>query len=364
MGGAAVLSLSVYIPLSNLQNDNERYQAGNKAAAEAKEKREARPLDLDEALRTLIPTLDNKEASVRKQAVDAIAMVFKENAGQKIGDETRDTAARALIDVYTGVDEETPEATDLQRSALRAMMVQVGGQASRDFATELMTTGDDEEKLEVAKVLLEPGSIRGGDISAKALEFARSDAAPASIKPALLRRGLGKKAGDEILALMKKETSPKALKACAVELQNLGKPELMGPVLARLEEAGLLKDVKSMPWFSGKLLTEHIKTADGDELLRALRVVWLRPALTRQTMKSASDRIAHADPQIRRIVARIVPDAVKYEGIDVDSGEELLASRLKVETDPGVKGEIEGSLEQVRQTRRPQEFQAVVPTVQ
>lgn len=44
------------------------------------------------------------------------------------------------------------------------------------------------------------------------------------------------------LHLLKQDLGPAALRACAVELQNLGKPELMGPVLSRLDERGLLAE--------------------------------------------------------------------------------------------------------------------------
>ena len=156
------------------------------------------------------------------------------------------------------------------------------------------------------------------------------------------------------MAMLDADMLPAAVAACAVEVQNLGKPELLGAVLSRLEDGGLLDDPKKLPWMSSKLLAEHIRKADGPELARALRVVRLRPSLTRATAKAIKERAGHADPAIRRQVARIIPDAVKNEGLDDASGEELLAARLKEETDPLVKGEIEGSLAAVRGARPPQ----------
>jgi len=344
--GVAAIGFGVYVPLARMAEEPV-VVASRKVAPQSVQ--EPRPMSAEEIVKTLLPALGGKDVSGKKEALDAISLAMLDSSEQKLSGEGQETVSRALIDAYSEATEETPEAAGVRSAALRLLMTQVGGDTARHFAADVMASGPDEMKLEAAKLLLEPGAIRGGDVTEKGLAIARSDAAPAELKAPLLRRLLGRKAEPELVALLDKETGSAALRACAVEIQSLDKPELMGKVLARLEEQGLLKDARTMPWFSGRMLSEHIRSADGDELARALRVVWLRPSLTRKTMKAVS-----ADPQIRRMVARIVPDAVKNQGIEPGAGEDLLVARLAVETDPAVKGEIEGSLAQVRQTRLPE----------
>ena len=162
------------------------------------------------------------------------------------------------------------------------------------------------------------------------------------------------------MAFVRETTDKRALAAAAVEVQNLQKPELLGEVIARLDELELLSDPKRLPWFNGRLLSEHIKKAEGIEVVRALRVVWARPSLTRTTFKAVQETLASADPAVRRMAARLVPDAVKHAALEAAEGEKTLSARLEVETDPAVKGELEAVLGEVRRNRQPAEVPALV----
>lgn len=96
----------------------------------------------------------------------------------------------------------------------------------------------------------------------------------------------------------------KELAECAVEIQNLHKPALLGPVLERLDRAGLLSDAKRMPWLSARLLSEHIRSSEGEDLSRALRAAGLRPSLARATAEAAREKLAQGAPEVGSLAAK------------------------------------------------------------
>lgn len=308
-------------------------------------------MTVDETFETLLPTLVSADPIIRQTGLDALNIAYRNGAGKELSGEMREETADALIELYDTEKADTPKSVKIKVGAIRMLVTLVGGPETDAFASDILHSQDTRMKVAALKILSE-NRIADADLRKAAYQASQEEDIPEWIKPRVYRRALGSKAEGEILALMSSTEEPQTIRNCAVELQNLHKPKLLGPVLSRLEEAGMLGDVKELPWFSGRLLSKHIEDADDDELLRALRVVWLRPSLTRTTMKAVQERLAHADPGIRRLVARIIPDAVKQEGLDFEIGEELLAAALQIETDPAVKGEIEGSLTAVRQTRR------------
>lgn len=308
-------------------------------------------MTVDETFETLLPTLVSANPIIRQTGLDALNIAYRNGAGKELSGEMREETADALIELYDTEKADTPKSVKIKVGAIRMLVTLVGGPETDAFASDILHSQDTRMKVAALKILSE-NRIADADLRKAAYQASQEEDIPEWIKPRVYRRALGSKAEGEILALMSSTEEPQTIRNCAVELQNLHKPKLLGPVLSRLEEAGMLGDVKELPWFSGRLLSKHIEDADDDELLRALRVVWLRPSLTRTTMKAVQERLAHADPGIRRLVARIIPDAVKQEGLDFEIGEELLAAALQIETDPAVKGEIEGSLTAVRQTRR------------
>ena len=143
-------------------------------------------------------------------------------------------------------------------------------------------------------------------------QTARTASAPQNVEPELEieteapvpAAQIKKRTPEELMALLETAENPKELRQAAVDIQNLHSPELLGPVIAQLEKRGLLENARFLPWFSGRLLSEHIKKADEEELIRALRVVELRPHLAQATADAVSERLAGADPSIRRILAK------------------------------------------------------------
>lgn len=310
---------------------------------------------VDETVLAILKIIERGEG---REGLEQLSEVLQGGERGDLSLEVRDRAAKAVITAYAGFEDE-----ESKRLALHLIVAKLGGEVARNFAVELMGSTTDAVKLAVVHAYVQPGAANGKALKEKVLEYARSEVVPVDLRPAVLRRALGLKSEPELFALFSSEIPQSAVAACAVELQNLGKPEVMGPVLSRLDALGMLDDKGRMPWISGKLLSKHIQSASDEELERALRIVTLRKSLVRSTARAVKERAGHKDPGIRRLVARIIPNAVKNEGLDVASGEELLLARLKEETDPSVKGEIEGSLAEVRKTRPAPEASPEAPAV-
>lgn len=323
---------------------------------------EPRTLTVDDTVLAMLPMLERPDMEGRHSAIEAIEDTLEGEANAMLSSEVREQASKSVITAFQTSPDNSLEGLATKTRALQLVVGRLGGESGKAFAAEILSSTTETWKAETLQAWLKPGAVNGTIIREKVAELARTDLVKDAMKPRFLRKALGKKAEPEIIALMNNSAADRAaIAACAVELQNFGKPEVMGPVLSRLEEAGMLDDHKKMPWLSGKLLAHHIRVSDDDGLKRALKAVYLRPSLTRPTVKAIQERAGHPNPGVRRLVARIIPDAVKNEGLDVTSGEELLLARLKEETDPAVKGEIEGSLAEVRKTRPPLEADPVVP---
>ncbi len=312
---------------------------------------EPKVLTVDDTVLATLPALEASDMEARQSALEAIEDAMADTDRGTLSTEVREVAAKAVIAAFQSTSGETPDGVEAKKVALGLLIGRLGGDAGRAFTAELLGGATSSWTLEALQAWVKPGSVNGLVIREKAAELAKTELVPDSMKPVVLRKALGKKAEPELVALLNTAIGPSAIAACAVELQNLGKVEVMGPVLSRLEEAGMLQDHKKLPWVSAKLLSEHIRKADVEDLKRALRVAYLRPGLTKHSVKAIQERANHPSPDVRKLVARIIPDAVKSEGLDVQSGEELLLARLKEETDATVKSEIEGSLAEVRRTR-------------
>lgn len=354
-GGALFLSLETGKPVEALKPG-----AGTLSAVEALE---PKVMTVDDTVLAMLPMLERQDTDARQSALEAIEDAMDDTGREGLSSEAREQAAKAVIVTFQSAPGETPEGVEAKRLALNLLIGRLGGEAGRAFTAELLGSATSAWTLEAISAWVKPGSVNGRLIREKAYELAKTELVPDVLKPLVLRKALGKKSEPELVGLMNTALGPSAIAACAIELQNLNKHEVMGPVLSRLEEAGMLEDHKKMPWISSRLLAEHIRKTDEAGLKRALRVVYLRPGLAKHTAKAIQERANHPSPDVRRLVARIIPDAVKSEGLDVQSGEELLLARLKEETDPTVKGEIEGSLAEVRKTRPAPEATPSTPVV-
>jgi len=347
----AIFLAAIAVDMSRPEHDAEQY-AGWMDEAPNEGMLAPRPLNADEHVQALLPGLFDLEEDTVTETFDAIAAVYKVSEPEAIEAITREETASAMVELFADADPSTKEGLTRRETIARFLIASVKGEESRTFANQVLSSATPSVQAAAVLAMLEPGALRDPAMKERALELARTPVIADHDKPTVLKRFLGKKAKPEILAMLSTEISDFAARRAAVEIQNYHEAADLGLVLAKLEDRGFLDDAKKMPWLSGKLLDEHIRTAQDAELMRALKAVWLRPHLTRTTFQAVQERIAHADPAIRRMVARLVPDAVKYEGLGAQAGEEILSARMGLETDPAVKGQLEGSLDAVRGLRR------------
>ncbi len=350
IGTASILGIGLTTPFLDTMNPDPDQYIGWARTVEPMDIRT--PMSVDEHVQALLPTLFGEDADTRTTALDALELAFADGGVTGISAETREETAGALIEAYAETDGETKEGMSERKRVLDMLITKLGGDTARAFTAQIVASGSDPAIQGAALAsLASKESFRDKTVDALALEAMKGEGVADKTKPTLLRRIKGKKAEEELLEMLQQDIDDAGLRQTAIEIQNLHKSEHMGAVISRLDARGLLNDRMTMPWFSRKLLSEHIAAAEPIELIRALKVVWRRPSLTRGTFKAAQARLEDADPVIRRMVARLVPDAVKYEGIDAEAGESLLSARLQVEQDPTVKGELEGSLGEVRKAR-------------
>lgn len=301
---------------------------------------------LDEA----IEGLGSREVAARAAALKTVGAMLEGVAPKTLSDETRGRLGDGLEAFYRETGEQTPLDLKRKTEAMRLFASKVGGDEATAFFSDVLTFGSEPMKVAAARELSKAAAPADKALFEKGFEVAKSTAFPARWKATAYRRFLGRKAAEPALLelFQRDDLDAAALRSTAVELQNYGKPQVMGVVLGRLDEAGLLENSSRMPWISGKLLAKHIEASTGDELLTALRVVKRRPGLLDATQAAVHARLGDASPMVRRLVAKIIP-----EGIDLPLGERVLTARLRVETDPDVKQDIETSLARVREAITP-----------
>lgn len=356
VGTAAALGVGLFLPT---QTDPSIYLGWHRGGEPVFPTRDIPEMTVDEHAQALVPALTSEDAENRRLARQALAALLE--GGTALAPSVQDDVSLALSEMHRLSTGSTKSEIAERGECLTLLVASVKGDASRAYVEQVLAVGDPSDKEAVLEALVKPGSLRGRNLFESAYELTKTSEVPETLKPAVIRRVRGKAAAEELMAFVRETKDRKALAAAAVEVQNLHRPELLGEVIARLDDEEMLKDARLLPWFNGKLLAEHIGKAEGVELVRALRVVWARPSLTRQTYRSVQETLASADPAVRRMAARLVPDAVKYEALAAEEGEKTLSARLDVETDPAVKGELEAVLGEVRRNRRPADA-AVVET--
>ncbi len=347
----SVLGLSLY---EVMQHDLAQQDALYAVTRRPQAQEETRPVSAEEAIAAVLPSLSGEDELSVRAAVEQVRAAYDGPGAAEIPEALREQLAVSLTGIYGRVGEEIPEDRQLKDEIMRLVAVKVGGAAARDFTAALLDSTTESVRLGALEAVGATGAVRGGAVTEKALALARSEDVPDELKPAVLRRFLGRKAEPEIQALFESELSPAALKACAVALQDFHKPELMKGILSRLQAAGLLNDHRRMPWLSGRLLSEHIKTASSEELALAVQIIKARPTLTRATMKAFKTRLSDKEPGVRRMVAQLIPSAVGTKDLEVEDGESMLVAQLQTEEDPAVKGAIEEGLSRMRLARQPQ----------
>jgi hypothetical protein len=252
-------------------------------------------------------------------------------------------AAEALVSAAGSV-----EAPEIRRRAALLLARRSNAAAARDFVLKTIDDGDPATREDLLKAVGFAAGVRGPAVHAKVVELADKGLIKDELLPAVLLRTGVVKAKERIMNLMTSTDSTRLIAACAVSLQDYRDPELLGPVLERLEAVGLLESNARLPWISPALLAEHLGGAGPTPLKRGLMVLSARPALVADMPGAAEKGLQAQDPETRRIAAVAVKKAVVAGALEPAQGEALLAGRLQVETEPVLKAELTGGLERVR----------------
>jgi hypothetical protein len=292
----AALGLSLYEVVKHDALQHETIAEGI-LEAQRKTQAETRPVTAEETARGLLGALGSQDELTRRAAVSQLTETIVSH--KALEEETREALSEALLLAHSSTEDE-----EFKEELGRLLIGKVGGSRVAAFAVEHLGSSTETVRSYIAQSLI-TGATRGAQVRDKALELARGGGLRPQDVPAVLRRYLGKKAEPELLSMLQLKLSPKALKAVIVEVQNLDKPELMGAVLARVEQEGWLSEEKRMPWLSGRLLSAHIMTANKEELVRAVAAVKRRPALAKATSKAVKRRMNDENAEIRDVVAQV-----------------------------------------------------------
>lgn len=252
-------------------------------------------------------------------------------------------AAEALASAAASVED-----AGVRRRAALLLARRSNAAAARDFVLKTLDDGDPATREDLLKAVGFASGVRGPSVHAKVVELADKGLIKDELLPSVLRRTGGVKAKDRLLGLLASADSTRLISACAVSLQDYRDPELLGPVLERLEAVGMLESNARLPWISPALLSGHLATAGPTPLKRGLMALAARPALVADMPGAVEKGLQAQDPETRRIAAIAVKKAVVGGALAPERGEALLAGRLSVETEPVLKAELTGGLERVR----------------
>lgn len=276
------------------------------------------------------------------------ALESPELATAPIDAELGEALSEAVTAALDASPEDSPEGLELRRRAVAVLVGRTSAPRSKELALKLLSEGPRTLSDEVLRRLGRAGGVRGPELFAKVRELQAEGRVPESLLPGALRRSGGAKARQPLLELLASTDSKRLIAGCAVALQDYREPELLGPVLERLEQLGMLDDGVRMPWLSAPLLSRHLEAADGARLRRGMMAVRARPALARSTFAHLEKGLSSPDGETRRVAAQAVKKAVAAKSLSAAQGETLLAGRVESETEPVLKAELTGSLEHIR----------------
>jgi|GEM_PF-1831539 len=265
---------------------------------------------------------------------------------QDLDDDTAEAAAKAIVEALDNSPDNSKEGMELRRRAVALLAGRIPSPTSKAYILRVMEEGPQELREEAIARVGSPRGVRGSAVYAKVKELADKGVVPDEILPSALRRTGGLKAREALVTLLKSTDSAVLVNGCAVALQDYRDPALLGDVLQRLEQVGRLDSTGRMPWISGSLLAEHMKTADREQFRRGLMAMAARPALAKSEFLKTG--LESTDVETRKIAAVAVKKAVIAKVMDAQTGEAMLAGRLQSETEPVLKAELTGGLERVR----------------
>jgi hypothetical protein len=311
---------------------------------------ETRPVrDLDAAIGAYLAAAETAAEGDKLAQLGSMlaALESPEFDGEELDPVTAESVAKAVASTFEKADA-SPQETEIRRRATGFLAGRVPGKTSREFVLKQMEDGPVEVRVEAIKRAGSPSGVRGSSVYAKVKELGEKGLVPDAVLPAALRRLGGVKAKEPIVALMTSTDNAKLITSCAIALQDYHDPELVGTILERLEQVGMLESAGKLPWISPALLDEHLKSADKAHFRRGMMAMAARPALVKTGIAHVETGLQSADADSRRFAAIAVKKAVVAKIVDAKQGETLLSGRLQVETEPVLKAELTGGLERVR----------------
>lgn len=282
------------------------------------------------------------------------ALDSTELATAPVDGETGERLVASLLESLAVSPEDSPEGRELRRRATGLIVGRTAYPASRDHALKVLSEGPRPLRDEVLRQLGRSGGVRGPEFFAKVRELAAAGEVPEALLPGALRRTGGAKAKQPLLELLASTDSKRLIAGCAVALQDYRDPALLGPVLERLEQLGMLDEGVRLPWLSAPLLSVHLETADGARLRRGMTVLRTRPSLSKSMPARLERGLSSPDAETRRVAIAAVRKAVAAKTLDLTTGESLLAGKVESESEPVLKAELTGGLEHIRGLKAPE----------
>jgi hypothetical protein len=318
---------------------------------------EIAPVSVEDAVSGLMTRLESGAAEQKIAALTSLLDQLESDAYAKETLEpelTEPLVKAAVAAVSVSSEAQTPETGPLLLRTALFVASRTHGESSKRFVLESLSAGPAELRAEIARGVGRPEGVKGSDVFAAVKELGEKGELPGDVLPGALRRLGGKKAVEPLLAALAKAERWKDVGACVTALQDYQDPALLGPALERLDQVGMIDNAK-LPWLSPKLFSAYIDKAEGVSLTRGLRAAKTRPALV--SLTAVKRGLESGDAQTRLVAAETVRKAVIKRVLQAKDGETLLANRLSQETEPVLKAELTGGLQQVRELM-PEEPQA------
>jgi hypothetical protein len=332
------------------QPDPDKGRPSDKKIVKAEETQpQVAAVTVDEVVETYLPSL-KEGTDVGRQV--ALGSLIDELEGPEFGKtqlnaKSQEEFAKAAIEVVEASGE-TKAPDELKSRVAGFLSARTTAAASKEFALKVLDDGSPEARQAVLRGIGAHGGINGKKLFDKVAEMGSKGMIAGEELPGVLRRAGGHRAIESITMIMKSTDNYKVIAACVVALQDTNDAAVLGPSLERLEAVGMIDKPKALPWIGGDLFSKFMDTAEGSALSRGIKAMRTRPSLVKRGLPAIAKGLAKGDADTRRNAADAVKKAVLAKVIDVKKGEELLAGQLTQETEPVLKAELTGGLEQVR----------------
>lgn len=312
---------------------------------------EIKPVSVDEVVSGYMTGLEEGDQEQKLVSLTSLLDELEGPTYEKavLSDDTAEPLVKAAVAAVTvSSDTETPEIGALRARTAGFIAGRARGSAAKAYVLKVLDEGTPELRDAVARNVGRPHGVRGKAVFDKLQELAGKNELPARDLAAALERLGGKKALEPVTAMLKSATDYRDVGACVTALQDSQDPAVLGPSLERLGQLGLLEKNEKLPWLSARLFGQFMEKAEGAALRDGLRAAKTRPSLVKAAVEAVKRGLDSKEPETRRVAAEAVRKAVIAKVLDPKAGEAMLASHLGSETEPVLKAEFTGALEQVR----------------